>query len=361
MVRADVSKLNPLAAAAALSARARELSLADGECAILPQNFGMAGGDQSGPEWKVRGTTALFAHGGDSVAAGSCSAPWLTPWFSQGIAQCRPWMDTMVQALASAVTTGSMPAPSRFHFDSEGWPQVVEQPLAAGEAFRAMQADARWSSEAVPGFGISMEDLWIRSGRPQCEPTAEWFRPVNHAWTIWYQGVLFTASSAALEACTGASIRGAWPACGVSNYVLSASFDGVDGRLDVDSRNPWLTTSHACASSMQAPQMYPVAKQWCDANGGAGDDCSLAYHDLMLTRMARSFGGMAPDRFAPWIELPELRIEGSQETRVTASYLVRIVGLLRTRGIRECIVWDQTSGSQESAWNTLALAAGFEL
>ncbi|MEY4170551.1 MAG: hypothetical protein RLZ94_1624 [Actinomycetota bacterium] len=351
LVRVAVDSLRPEDAAGRVGMRTMQSRLAPGDVAVLLQNFGMGGGPPDGAAWRRTATTALFAHPADGLADGSCEAPWITPWFSQGIRQSAPWFRQFAEQLANACS--KMPAlapPTRFHFDSEEWPQVVASARGGVGAFLAAMLDRRWSVEPIEGFGEPLSVLWERGGRLTPDRARTWFDPVNREWACWYQGILFSASSAALAAAVGSTIESLWPSCLWSNYVLSSSFDGVDDRYDVDPRNPWLKTIHRGRSSMQAPNLYPVASAWGKDRGLPPTQASLEFHRIALGRIEQSFGGTPPTRICPWIEGIQERVEGGDRLVSDAAYFQGALGLAQGRGIVEALLWNDPGSCTPAFW-----------
>ena len=354
LVRVAVDTLNPEDAAGAVGLRALQLRLVPGDVAVLLQNFGMGGGPSDGPAWKRTASTALFMHPADALPAASCQSPFITPWFSRGIVQSKSWFSRFSERLAKACATmPNLPVPSRFHFDSEDWPQVVADARGGVGAFLAMMKDARWEEEPICGFDRPMARLWDEGGRLLPSDRQTWFHEDNRAWASWFQGILFTASSAAFNQSVGSSLAAHWPSCLWSNYVLSSSFDGLDDRFDVDPRNPWLKTIHRSHSPMQAPNVYPFPPTWTATRGLPPTQAALEHHRIMLDRMCRSFGGTPPTRFSPWIEGIQTRTVGGERITSDREYILGAFHLLATRGIREGLLWSDPGSSTPDSWGML--------
>jgi len=351
LVRIAVDKDRGDDAAGKVGMRALQLGVPSGSLAILLQNFGMGGGPPDGAAWRRLATTSLFMHPSDALPDRRCDAPWLTPWFRRGIAQTKPWFTQFADRLAQAVSRlPNLPAPTRFHFDSEEWPQVVSSAQGSVGAFIAMMDDPRWSEEPIEGFGVPMSTLWDRGGRLKPSPERTWFHVANRDWACWYQGVLFTASAAALASCVGEAISSRWPDCLWSNYVLSSSFDGVEDRFDVDPRNPWLKTVHRSHSPMQAPNLYPIPSAWSAGRGMRPTPGALEYHRIMLDRMARSYDGTPPSRFSPWIEGIQEREEGGERLVSDRDYMRGVLSLLHDRSIEEALLWNDPGTTTPAFW-----------
>ncbi|MDA1007691.1 MAG: hypothetical protein O2800_01615 [Planctomycetota bacterium] len=359
LTRIAVYTSDPLDAADAVCDSILRAQLESNEVGVLLQGFGMGGGSPTGPKWIVEGTTKLFLHPKDGVTPSDGLEWWVTPWFSTGVTSCSRWMTRFIERWRERQANGEpIPDPCRFHFDSEEWPQVVTSPLGAIGAFRAMQNDPRWTSEPILGFNQSIEAIWVSANRPSFDQTKYWFDPVNRDWSCWYQGVLFTGASAAMQAAAGSVIKEAWPNCGVSNYGTSTSFDGVDGRFDVDSRNPWLKYVHRSASDIQAPVFYNRPTTGNAELDRASETKVIASTRSSLSMMMHSFGGCSPSSMVPWIELVGERSEGAGSVVTTPAFSERIIGLLNEQQITECIVWSDPSANKTSNWDAFAPVVG---
>ena len=191
--------------------------LGPGEVCLLPQHFGMGHGDPAHDNQTMRRAPALFRHWCDGVThhtpqlpAGSCERIgaedaaeewWMTPWMRQGIESSRQWMQRFIARYRSQqLRTPRLRDPVRFHFDSEWWVIPNFSPRGALGAFRAMQSDPRWDTEAIAGYGgKTMAELYEEAGRPHFSADHSWWLPVNRAWSVWYAELCMTAADAAMH------------------------------------------------------------------------------------------------------------------------------------------------------------------
>ncbi len=321
--------------------------------AILLQGFGMASPNPSAPSWERNGTTALFNHPDDGVAATQSREWWVTPWFFHGVSSCKRWVSEFIsQYELRRAANAQIPVPGRFIFDSEGWPEVVRSPLGAVETFEAMRKDERWQSSAVFGFDAPMSALFERAGSPVLAANRPWWSLENRAWSCWYQGVLFQAADAAIRDAAFRPIENQWTGALCGNYGSSTSFDGIDERFDlVPGHSTWFRYSHRSMSSLLCPCLYPPVPLASITDETVRSVAALENADRVLRSMRDSFGGKDPKFIVPWLQLCGDRLfEGSTGPVVTEDYLRKLVQLLTKLGLREAILWANDGSWSDENW-----------
>lgn len=354
LVRIQVQQASPQAAARDIAQTLRSRLLLTPNIAVTLQGFGMAQGDPAGPAWQVQGTTPLMQAWKDGVQQNASSAWWITPWYKHGIEATSEWMTAFIEAWPLSGEY-ALPSPSRFHFDTERWPTVGLSAMGVVQSFAAMQQDPRWDTEPVPGFEASVATLWAQAGSPPLDPSIPWFKGPNQAWARWYQGVCLTSADAAMHQAAYSKIREAWPGCLCSNYRTSTSFDGQDGRFDVMPGNPWLRFTHRGSADLMAPVCYWADPK--DADGASLAESSLALASDRVKAMIASFGGTAPSRIVPWIQLPgETRKNFGETATQTPELTAAMIEMLRNLGVNEFLVWYGSKAGNASNWDAFLTA-----
>ena len=341
-------------AAADIAKTLRSRLLLTPDIAVTLQGFGMAQGDPHSGDWQRNGTTPLMQAWKDGVDQSASPAWWITPWYAHGIDACSAWIKTLIDSWPLR-GEAALPPPSRFIFDTEHWPGVGQSAMGVGQTFVAMQSDRRWDSEVIPGFDRPISELWEAAGRPPVDPTQPWFALPNREWAKWYQGLCLTSADAAMNLAAYQSIREAFPGCLCTNYGSATSFDGLDGRFDVMPGNPWMQFTHRASADLLGPVCY-----WSDpkdAEDMSLAEASLARANRRVQAMMLSYGGVAPSKIVPWIQLPgETRVNfGSQATQ-TPELTAAMVKLLTGLGVREFVVWYGSDAGSERDWAAMMTA-----
>ncbi|MCH2139648.1 MAG: hypothetical protein MK100_01270 [Phycisphaerales bacterium] len=354
LVRIKTEKLTGPQSAAQIGSIIRSRLAVTAELAICLQNYGMAQGNPNGPAWQTQGTTPLMLAWKDGVPRDASSAWWLTPWFAHGIAESRAWMLSLLESWPAS-GEHALPPPSRFLFDTEGWPTVGASARGVVETFIAMQKDRRWSEEAIPGFETSIEDLWQQAGEPPAT-IGNWFDPRNHEWARWYEGICFTAADAAMQAAAYQPIRERFPSCRSTNYRTATSFDGRDGRWDVVPGNDWCTYRHKASADLLSPVYY-----WPHPRKTANDELlteqTVEWALQRVNAMRSSWGGIQADRIVPWIQLPgENRNDWGRDRTQSPDLTRRLLSMLTGVGVREFIVWYGDAAGTSTDWNAMVAA-----
>lgn len=357
MVRLQVHFLDGGPAADRVCNMILQRGLGVGEVCILLQGFGEAGGDPRGKRYHVTGQTPLFLHWDDGLARGAASNWWYTPWMRNGIEQSGDWMrDFIARYKTRQLQDDRIPDPFRFHFDSEGGVRVTQTPLGALESFHAMRSDPRWNTERLPGFNRTVADLYEEAGQPSYDRRTAWYKPPNRTWSIWYHGICIEACDGAMNTVAYEPIRAAWPTCRSSNYRTATSFDGIDGRYDVDGLNPWLKTVHRSYADMQAPICYRTVTAPSPKRPILNAQNTLQVFQGRVANMAVSHGHRDPALVVPWLELVgNIRtVQGQKLVQTPEESFLEIMAL-GDLGVREFIIWSNpSSGTDADNWNALA-------
>lgn len=338
--------------------------LAPGRIAVLLQDFGMGHGD---PADNGERFPALFKHWCDGLphrplgrGVRDCGVPgvdavekwWETPWMSEGIRECRTWMDRFIaEWKRMQAASPDIPDPDRFHFDTEHW--LVPWRTGMTEAFDAMTRDPRWASEPVPGHdGRTIAELYRDGGEPSFRPDRRSGHPDNVAWMNWYADVCHRAMEGAMLASAYLPLHEAWPAVETSNYSTS---ERVDGRGET--RWAWRQNSDVVRyreygmASMQAPVLY-----WDDPKQYMPDMDAFVAASLEDGRRrldANILSGGGPDaRVIPWIELAgSRRTKGDWWLQVPLDMQRDMFALLRFRGVHEIAGWSGDSTQRTAIWD----------
>lgn len=314
--------------------------LGRGDVCILLQRFGYR-----------EGGLPLWQHPDD--AAGEYPAIWC----DAGIALCGAWMDDFIaQYRARQRREPALPSPSRFHFDTEG-------PVSPGgrlglAGYVAMQADERWSTAPVPGFGnATLAELHRRAGSPPIDAARRWGGRVNREWANWFGGVCLQSADAAMDFAAYRRIRAAWPNCLSSNYWTSAGFDGGGDPPRVRRWTMVDGIGHVTRPSgdLQAPVLYWPREQ-ARLQGETLTDAKLrvAREKVDAVRWSWTGGGRPHANVTPWIELVGNVRSGGR--LVTPVLFEEMIDLLVERGVREILVWSDPprSATARRGWDQFA-------
>ncbi|MBL9001680.1 MAG: hypothetical protein JNK25_11145 [Phycisphaerae bacterium] len=237
------------------------------------------------------------------------------PWMTLSRVRLKYWMeDFMAQVFLRHVNDG-IPLPTRFAFDSED--QLTGCcDVAWSHQMANFRKDARWFTDAVPGFGLTMEVLYQQAeaqygwdffdGDPQdsCRPAFSTTLlpsvPINRPVPRWMYEVLRVAKAAIMEECAYATIR-TWyqinskPQPDTSNYAEFIA----DGQPDTFG---WFLDKNI---------RFGPSAPFCQTNEAAGFDYSTrswirAYVDPYNegARYGRTFLDGADQPQARWAAIP---------------------------------------------------------
>lgn len=362
-VRMDVTDRSGASAADAVAGQVRSRGLGAGDVCVILQNFG-AGDGTSTPE-----TVALAYHRLDALRVPIFDPDqpdednrWRTAWMKHGIIESRAWMQSFCDRYASRqLDDPSLPAPARFHFDTE----LTTAPCCSRLGlflFDAMRTDPgnnenRFHREPIPGFdGLTLAQLYAENPlpydltRPMFEP------PVNREFMRWWVPLNFQITDAAMKTAAYDVIHAAWPGTArCSDYIHSARYDGIDGRdyfeatTDRTIGQGWVWSG---AADMQALALYAVHPNH-RLPGEALWDAALRIHRRNLEHAIGSFGGGHHADMSPWVQLP-----GQARTRGSGEFVLRhdarrLMALLRGLGIREFQVWSDSPANTAENWTAL--------
>jgi hypothetical protein len=357
MVRVQVHFLSGREAADKVCDLIVDRRLRSGEVCILLQGFGEGGGDPGGKYYHVQGRTPLFLNWNDGLVRGTSEYWWNTPWMEHGIAHTGAWMEEFINRYQTRQRNDQLiPDPSRFHFDSEGGVRVEQTARGAISAFHAMRRDSRWATEKIVGLNKTLKQLYSEAGTPSYRHQLAWYKEQNKEWAIWYQSICIEACDAAMNEVAYQPIRETWPSCKSSNYGTSTSFDGVNGRFDVDGMNPWFKYTHKGYADMQAPVCYtPVCAMTSGRPLLAAAD-TLEVFEGRLVAMADSFEAPGPTSIAPWLELPgSLLVRRGEKVLQTEADSYAEIHMIGELGVREFIIWSNPDPAADPQnWDALA-------
>lgn len=355
--------------------------------AILLRNFGNAAFDSGA------GQRLLF-HFDDGLDVNYGTEPptppmyadwWRTPWATNGVAETASWFETFIERYDNA----KLDPPLRFHFELEqsAWRCCCDSDaLVIANLQTEMKADGRWSSEALPGFyNTSLDTLAeLYANHPEeptingeeClnDPNAELSE--NQNFTQWYFPITLQAVDGALNEAVYETIRARskeWPGCKSSNYITSARTDGQSGRVII---NPTLEGSddgvpprwnrHAWkgAADLQAITLYPLHRSHTEGGESYWDACMRVFRSD-LDSCINSFGGEHADEMSPWISRNgatwgvlncspgctsctyasscSTSAMPCPEYTVTIDDTRRLLALLRSKDVREILVFDENT------------------
>lgn len=231
------------AAVALITARIAEGTLNLDKICITLQNFGGKGPDAYRDDWYsyLRDEDAISLTVSDpsefGELDGDSTASWelVQPWMNQAIGHynannqtwlggdATQWMTNFCELLKDDLDVLGV-IPERFHCE-------VETNLPQGSSGRApitvmlaWEADARWDTEPVPGFGgLTMQQIWSQAQidygwgdgtatlASLVEETVRASHPDNSAIWMWWVGVCRRALDAANQIACYQAIKETWP------------------------------------------------------------------------------------------------------------------------------------------------------
>ena len=350
---------SPELAADETAARAAALGATAGRLAIVPLGLGR---------------DLLVGHPSDWIHDPSVPAQIRggTPWTEHGRAAMGEWMDRYIARYQLHQATSGLPAPDRFHLDSElRLPALRYLPdvsdvwgLPPMQLFAAMQLDPRWDSEAIPfapgclPANLTLAAQYAAHGSPRYDPASPRDAPVNRSWSAWWDAMTREAVEGAFDAAVFARIRSAWPHAASSGFAESMRLDGApepDGsaRSYVDFEwwdRGWMR-SHWCGrGDLQAPALYLFGSSFL-APGEEFWRGNMRLHRANLDACLHSFGGVPPAEVTPWVTLPRIALPAGRDApdrAVSDDEFVELMALLRGRGIDEFQLWP---GGDSELWS----------
>lgn len=328
-----------------------ERGLAEGEFAVLLLNYG-------------RGTLAgnpLDAIDDPSVPSEVAGG---TPWTANGVLELGAWTDAFIARLRERIETDGLPRPSRFHMDSElRRPALCYLPdveacwgTAPLVLFDAMRRDPRWDTEPLrmnPVAGDphqTMAEIYAAAGSPSFDPTSSRRDEANREWSRWWDGVTRESMDGAFAEVLYDRVEAAWPAVRCSEFAQSMRLDGdlePDGTrrafVDFECWNEgWMSSHWRGRGTLQAPTMYVYGETFIDSGRPFMDE-QMRLHRGNLDACLHSFGGVDPSEITPWLCLPQRGLPYGDSPATTRAYtddeFLRMIALLRGRGIEEFMLW----------------------
>jgi hypothetical protein len=274
------------------------------------------------------------------------------------------WTDAFIARYQQRQALHGVPAPTRFHMDSElRLPALCYLPnigdcwgTAPLQVFDAMMADPRWTTEPLamnPG-GVptmrTMAELYAAAGSPAHDASVPRDHPVNRAWSAWWDGIMRESVEGAFDQAFYSRVRAAWPACASSEFAQTMKLDGglePDGSrreyVDFEWWNEgWMRSSWVGRGDLQAPAFYVFGETFVDAGRPFMDE-QMRLHRANLDACLHSFGGANPATITPWVTLPGIALPFGEAPPTNRAYsdaeFLRIMALFRSRGIDEFMVW----------------------
>ncbi|MCW5766957.1 MAG: hypothetical protein KIT68_13390, partial [Phycisphaeraceae bacterium] len=341
----------------------RQRNLQAGSVAVMLQSWGLGGGKPGNP---FESYVALAYHRDDGLTDHSIDNWWKTPWMSNGIAEARAWMaDYIARYRALQAADPRLPDPDRFFFDTEfDLAECCDTRVV--RIFAAMMADPRWNTEPVPGFRtaegapMTLAQVYAAAGSPHFDPNRTAGEPANRAWFNWYAGVAQQASEGAMNEAVYEQVRAAWPNCRSSDYRASTRVDGqgVPAREITDSWQAgafWASYVWQGSSDLQSPPLYPVHQDH-RRPGETVADASIRHARETVDACIGSFGGNRSGEMAPWLALNSIRMDTgrgmSQPFIVDEDYQRRMLMMLRSRNVREILMWNNPQTNTIDAWQS---------
>lgn len=287
-----------------------------------------------------------------------------TPWTAQGVAVMSDWTDAFIARYQQRQALHGVPAPTRFHMDSElRLPALCYLPnigdcwgTAPLQVFDAMMADPRWTTERLemnPG-GVptmrTMAELYAAAGSPAHDASMPRDHPVNRAWSAWWDGIMRESVEGAFDQAFYSRVRAAWPACASSEFAQTMKLDGglePDGSrreyVDFEWWNEgWMRSSWVGRGDLQAPAFYVFGETFVDAGRPFMDE-QMRLHRANLDACLHSFGGTDPATITPWVTLPGIALPFGEAPPTNRAYsdaeFLRLMALFRSRGIDEFMLW----------------------
>jgi hypothetical protein len=279
----------------------------------------------------------------------------------------------------------------------------------------ALINDPRARTEQLVGFpqGTTLHSYWVDSGRPKPGVVRVGYNYsymggslANQNWYTWVLGLFTQLEAGALEESMIVPIHATFPDAKCSDYSGSLRMDGKG-------RNRHLTPNYVGSrgasfawndrsADLQAVELYPTTSGYTidqENLGGpiswqspiTGDACAtgqgwfaqsflhprglgieppgesaLRFRRYNIDACVRSFGGAHRDTLAPWVTVPDerfnlsvLRVQANQYIKVAhraaPDDCARMLGLARSRGAKELMVWNNWALAYGSCQNTPAI------
>jgi hypothetical protein len=274
--------------------------------------------------------------------------------------------------------------------------------------WNAVKADPRFFTEPLVGMGevtlngtrvpATWGNLWLAAGSPDLSmPAAPNWRFVlesqeNERWFRWYFQLARVAQNIALHKGFGEQYVAAFPTGKYSDYDMSiqtdAQFPWVDGRYFTTAGVHPVIDAGFGGATLQGIQLYPFTSIWHTAGGLAPQNFTQdiyvrsftdfpyswaedmepqaetvrRIHKSKIDHLIYAEGGQNRWTITPWIALPHqiFAVRGKRLLdparpydfttgwgfgyRTSPSDLRRILGMTKSRGVRELMVWhDLTS------------------
>lgn len=300
-----------------------------------------------------------------------------TPWTAHGVAAMAAWTDAFIARYQQRQALDGVPAPSRFHMDCElRLPALCFLPnvepcwgTAPLQVFAAMQSDPRWPTEPMPmnPAGVpawrTMSEIYASAGSPSFDPALPRDAEANRAWSAWWDGAMREAVDGALDLAFYSRVKAAWPDVLASEFAQSLRLDGDRepdggrrGYIDFEWWNQgWMPASAWCGrADLQAPALYLFGETFIDRPRPFMDE-QMRLHRANLDACLHSFGGIPPSQATPWISLPNVALPFGESPAtlrsVTSEEFMRILALLRSRGVQEFIAWPTVD---DATWSAVA-------
>jgi hypothetical protein len=349
---------SPQAIADEVASRVTALGVPSGRVGIVLNNWGRE---------------TLVGNPLERVAGGSLPPPVDrgSPWTAVGRAQAGAWMDAFIARYRALEQSTGVPAPSRWHMDSElRLPALCYLPDVSAcwsdlplDLFAAMQADPRWKTEPLlmsPG-GVptqrTVAQHWAANGSPGFDPSLPRDHPANRAWSRWWDGMTREAVDGAFHEAFFARIRQAWPQARSSEFAQSLRLDGglePDGsrREFVDFEwwdRGWMRSRWDGRGDLQATTLYLFGTTFLAPGVGFWRE-NMRLHRANLDACLHSYGGVPASEVTPWVSLPRIPLPagpGLPDRPIGDDEFLEMMVLLRGRGIDEFMLWP---GGNESLW-----------
>lgn len=303
--------------------------------------------------------------------------PLMSPWTAAGRSAMSAWTESFIARYRERQNTDGIPDPARWHMDCElRLPALCYLPDVDAcwgtdpvRMFDALRSDPRWASEMLlvsPGGQPSARSLaacWKAAGSPSFDASLPRDHSVNHAWSRWWDGISRELIDGALWESFFSRVSREWPASRGSEFAESMRLDGgtePDGTpreyVDFEWWNRgWMRSQWCGRVALQAPALYSFGEtfmvpsmDWWDRN--------MQLHRANLDSCLHSFGGVPPSEVTPWLTLPRVPLpyglDGSNRA-VGDDEFLRMVALVRSRGIDEFMTWP---GGDASAWSATSRA-----
>ncbi len=336
--------------------RIRDRRLVDGQVAIVMLNWGR---------------DTLVGNTADACTSPMAPPGLVTPWTANGRPQMSAWMDSFIARYTSRQQSGGIPSPSRWHLDCElRMPALCYLPQLEHcwgtdptQLFAALRQDARWNTEplllnprGIPTT-LTLSQAWSAAGTPTCDPSLPRDHPANRGWSRWWDGMTREAVDGALDATFYSKVRAAWPGTRCSEFAQTLRLDGgaePDGSLreyvDFEWWNRgWMRSSWTGRGDLQSPALYLFGTTFVDPGLDFWSE-NVRLHRANIDACLHSYGGVEPSTVTPWVTMPGVALpygtDGSSRA-VTDDEFLRMVALLRGRGIDEFMVWP---GGTEDQW-----------